>query len=249
MRGAETLEDKIPESTWALSQRIIAMAWPNILYAILDRGLGLVDMWLAGSLDQAAVGSIGLSQKIMILVLIITISFTAGAMPIMGQAFGSKDLGRVRHAANQTLKAMLFSSLIIALILYLIADPAFRALKASDSVRDYGVTYLQCLVFGLPLMFLNYTIVILFRSIGYVKTPLVILVFVQVVNVLVSYFLLHGIDGLIEPMGVRGLAIGTIAARGVGAFLGIAVWFYLIRHYPQAVILHWRRLPRLISYG
>ena len=54
------------------------------------------------------------------------------------------------------------------------------------------------------------------RGAGDTKTPLYIMIGVNIINVVISYFLIGGAFGL-EPLGVVGAAIGAATARTVGA--------------------------------
>ena len=86
------------------------MSWPNLLYAVFDQGIRLVDLWLVGHLEADAIAAVGLSHRIMILIAVVSMAISAGATPIVGQAFGAGRYARVRHAASQAVRSMLLTA-------------------------------------------------------------------------------------------------------------------------------------------
>ncbi|MCJ8330906.1 MAG: MATE family efflux transporter [Lentisphaeria bacterium] len=217
------------ETSWDLSKKIFAMAWPNILYALLDRSMGLVDMWLAGDLSADAIAAVGLSQQILFLIIILTIALTSGAMPLIGQHLGNKNMSMVKHCSAQILRGMVLCSFLLIPLLFFFAGPMLRLLKGNEEVVRLGLDYLQPMALGLTFVFINFTMVILFRSVGRVRTPLLVLLLMLIVNVPVSYFLLKGVEGLIPAMGMSGIAIGTITGRLIGTVLLIVIWLKIMK--------------------
>ncbi len=240
-----------PDDTWTLSRRIFAMAWPNILYAVLDRGIVLVDAWLVGRVGSAAVGAVGLSSRVMILVAVISMALSVGATPFIGQAFGAKDFARVRHTAVQTLRAMVAVGLILSPVLYLIARPSLRALQATGIIENYGTAYLETMALGLTFLFLNFCLLAFFRAAGQVKTPLLLMVLMNAANIPISWLLIRGWEPYFPSLGVRGAAWGTIISRAFGAALGLIIWLHRTRHYERVkrAFLDWPLLRQVLGVG
>ena len=212
------------------------MSWPNICYAVLDRGMGMVDMWIAGHISDTPdpIAAIGLSQQILFIIIILSIAITVGTMPIIGQHFGAGEMENVKYSSFQALKGMAICGAFLSPLLFFMAAPMFRLMRAEQPVIEYGLNYLQPLSLGLVFMFLNYTMVILFRSVGRVKAPLFVLLIMHMVNIPVSIILSRGIEGVIPAQGMSGIAYGTLAGRATGAILLIALWIWLMRQYKSA---------------
>jgi putative MATE family efflux protein len=240
-----------PDSTWELSRRIFAMSWPNIVYAVLDQMLFLVTIWLVARLGEAAIGAVGLSFRIMILVATFSFALSAGAMPFIGQAFGARDLGQVRHLASQTLRGMVAIGLVLSPVLYLVARPALRWSGAAGEVETLGVTYMQAMAMGQVFMFLNFTVVALFRAVGQVRTPLVLVVGMNLLNVPLTWVLMVGWEPLIPALGIAGAAWGSIVSRALGAGVGWLIWERRTGRYPRVAsgLFDWPVLRRILGVG
>ena len=222
-----------PDSTWELSRRIVAMSWPNVAYAVLDQVLALVTLALVGVLGNAAPGAVGLSGRIMVLVGTFAFALSAGAMPFIGQAFGAKDLAKVRHIAAQTLRGMIVLGLALTPVLYAVARPAMHWSGAGREVENLGTEFMHAMALGQVFLFVNFTLVALFRAVGQVKTPLALVVGINVLNVPLTYLLMVGYPPLMIPaLGIAGAAWGTIVSRALGAFVGWLIWERRTRAYP-----------------
>lgn len=213
-----------PQSPPSLGRQVFQMAWPNIGYAILDSGIGLVDLVLVGKLGAEAIGGVGLSRQLYIVVTVLAISISAGATPIVGQAFGAGDLERVRRTARAAINATVIAGLAVGALLFVIAPFGLRFLQAPPAVYPLGLRYVRALSPGVVFIFLNFAMVSLFRGIGQVRVPLYSAIAAHAVNIVVSYALIFGVHPWISPIGIAGAAYGTVAGRGVGFAICLLVW-------------------------
>ena len=207
----------------SLGRRVFAMAWPNLLYAFSDQGIRLIDMWLVGHVGAHAIGGLGLSHRVMILVAVAAMGVAAGAAPIIGQAAGAGDGARVRHTAAQMLRCMLLVGLGAGVVLRLIARPLLGSMRAAPAPVQAATEYLDVISLGIVFLFLNFAFVSLFRALGQVRTPLVLVLLMNLLNLCLSYPLVVG-WGAFDGLGVEGAAWGTIASRALGVGLAWVIW-------------------------
>ncbi len=249
--GDGTEQNDTPDDFWSLGRRIFAMAWPNVLYAFLDQGMGLIDLWLVGTIGADAIAAVGLARRLLIMVAVISMAIAMGATPIVGQAFGADRKARVRQTASQAIRAMFVLGLLLSPLLHVVAGPGLELLKANKQILPLGCEYLQIMALGLLCLFINFTMLGLFRALGQVKTPLALMAGMNVMNVIISYALINGVDGVIAPQGVAGAAWGTIISRGIGAVTGWVIWQWRTAQFGRtpAGILDWPILKEILRIG
>jgi putative MATE family efflux protein len=215
-----------PAALLPLGRRIFAMSWPNILYSVLDAGMGVVDLWLVGRLGAEAVAGVGLSRQVYFLVMIIAVAVTAGATPLVAQASGRGDRERIGGVARQLLGMVTVLGVFSALLLAWGARPALILLDAPDEVQHQGRLYLMALAPGVIFTYSNFAMVSLFRGIGQVRVPLLAAAVMHAVNLPLSYALINGLGDWLAPMGIAGAAVGTVVAQACGMLVNLGSWYW-----------------------
>lgn len=210
--------------TDTIGRRIVAMAWPTVVYSLLDSLMRVVDLILVGKLGKAAIAGVGLSQFVLFIVAILAMAVTSGATPIVSQAWGARDLDRVARLARQAIIVVCVIGGFGAVFYYLMARPAMAGFGAEPDIVPYAVAYMEALAWGIPFLFINVTMVALFRGIGQVRTPMVLAIIANILNAGLTWLLIGGIEGVIPPLGVAGAAIGTVTSRAVTALMALWIW-------------------------
>jgi len=90
---------------------------------------------------------------------------------------------------------------------------------------------------GLFSMVLNFTINAILQGAGDTRTPLKIMVLINILNIILNYLLIFGI-GLFPQMGIIGAAWGTVIARSVGGAIGL--WVLVSDRFAARTLLHKR---------
>ncbi|MGI6456639.1 MAG: MATE family efflux transporter [bacterium] len=205
-----------------LLRRIWEYAWPTAVYSLLETAVGLVDIYLAGSLGADAVASIGFARQIFLVLMIGTLSITTGTITMVAQYCGAKQYQKASAVAHHSLALSVVSGLFIGIIGIFISQPLISSLGASQMVVEQGTAYLQVLMAGVLFMMINFSTNAVFRALGDTRTPLKIAITVNIFNVIFSYTLLNGI-WIFPPLGVVGIALGTVIARMIGSYWGLVL--------------------------
>lgn len=85
-------------------------------------------------------------------------------------------------------------------------------------------SYLTIIFAGLPFMFSFFIFSALLRGYGDTKTPMKMVVFSAILNIILDPLLIFGV-GFIPNLGVRGAAIATVFSRAVAGVIGIYILF------------------------
>lgn len=207
----------------ALDRTIISLSLPSIIENLMVTAVFFSDALIVGWLrDENALAATVLAGTIMFLVSSPFFAMAIAAASLVSRSWGEHDFGLARKYTGQSLAlAFLFSIGTVALALPL-ADEMIGWMGGAEEVLRLGLIYLRIVLIssllGLPMFVANSII----RGTGDAKTPMVISLAVNVINIIVSIVLAFGY-GPFPVMGVAGVACGTLVARTLGGFCSLGV--------------------------
>jgi MATE family multidrug resistance protein len=203
-------------------RRVFGLAAPVIGENLLQTFLGVTDTWLVAGVGTVALAGVGAALQIVFVLLAALSALAVGASVLVAQAVGAANPAEASRMARQAL----LWSLLIAVPLTAIGLPLTPALvglfgleaDVAAVARDYlGVN--MGAVATLTLMLLASAVL---RGAGDARTPMLVTLLANVVNVALSWALIYGELGL-PALGAVGSAWGTVIARGLGAAILVAV--------------------------
>ena len=224
--------------------RLWKMAWPTVIYSIMEITVGLVDIFFAGFLNAEAVAAIGFCRQIFLVMMIGTLAITTGTITLIAQYYGAKRYERASAVAFHALLLSLAAGLVFGMVGVYTAKPALQLLRAEDLVLRYGTDYLHVLMGGVVFMLINFSTNAVFRALGDTKTPLKIALFINGFNAAFDYLFLFGF-WIVPPLAVMEIAVGTILARAIGAM--VSLWILLDRRRTVRIRIDTRLEPLLVQ--
>jgi putative MATE family efflux protein len=205
-----------------MRRRVFTLAWPVIGENFLQTMLGVVDTLLVAQLGTAAIAGVGAALQIMFFVIAVLSAVSVGSAVLVAQAVGSKSMARASVLARQSLVWSIIISLPLAALGLFAARPLIGIFGMEAEVTAIGADYLRVVmgtVVMLTLMLLSSGVL---RGAGDSRTPMLVTLIANLVNVVLTYGLIFGAWGLPE-LGVVGSAWGTFLSRFVGFLLLFAV--------------------------
>lgn len=200
---------------------ILNLAWPATVESVLQMGVGLVNTAIVGHLSAAAISTVGLCNRVsMLLAWPLYQAVSAGATVLVAQSVGAGDRDRARTHAAQAILFGALSVTLVALALALASVPALAAFNPTAEVLRTSVRYLRIYVIGLPAVGIMMAAGAALRGAGDTRSPMVLAVMVNIINVALSWVLIYGNLGC-PAMGVIGSAVSTILAQWTGAVLSL----------------------------
>lgn len=194
------------------SKKALKLAWPISLQSILVTVLGMVDIIMVSHLGESAVASVGISNRVFFVFLIVTTGIASGVGVLSAQYFGANQLDKIK---NIVIMAILFALIVLIPIVGLNLVYASDVLTLASADNVVVTTGEQYLWITFPSLFFIAVIIIFenaLRGTGQVKLPMFFSVLAISVNIILNYWLINGGLG-IEPMGVVGAAWATLIAR------------------------------------
>ncbi|MDW3652881.1 MAG: MATE family efflux transporter [Bacteroidia bacterium] len=233
--------------------KIWVLALPVLLSNLLQTSVTVVDTFMVGQLGPVPIAAVGMGNTIRMLLLILFLSVSGGAMSLVAQARGGRDKKRMSRITRQSIVSGLMLSGIIMLIGGLSAGPMMEFIDQGDNeeVVALGTIYLQVLFLGAPFLVLNLIVNRLMQGAGDTLTPLMLTAVMVVLNIFFNYIFIFG-WGMIPAYGVVGAAYGTLAARGLSTIAAIVIFHSgknVIHILPGSWWPDWSMIKDILSIG
>lgn len=208
----------------SLPRRVFNLAWPVISENFLQTLLGIVDTFMVATLGAAALAGVGASIQVMFFVIAALSAVSVGSSVLVAQAYGAKALDKATLLAKQSLVLSVLISIPLVLIGLFASGPIMSIFMMEPEVTAIGREYLQVTmgtVAVLTLLLLGGGVL---RGLGDSRTPMLITLFANLINVFLTYGLIFGAFGM-PQLGAVGSAWGTFLSRLVGfAILLVVMW-------------------------
>ena len=243
----------MPESTDRGSyRRIWALAWPTLVYSVLELSLGVADFLMVRGLGSEATAAIGLNRQITFLLESAALAVATGVITLVSQGVGAGNREQVDGAVRQSFRLVVLLGVPTTLAGYVASRPLLVALQASPETLSHGVPYLHIYFLGTLFLWASLVAAAVFRGTGDTRTPMKLAAGVSVLNIGLNYLFVFG-AGAIPAYGVAGAAIGTVAARAAGATIYLVL---LVRGTPHAGlrllplgVVDWGLVRRILRIG
>ncbi|MDK1684952.1 MATE family efflux transporter [Acinetobacter terrestris] len=183
---------------------------PLIATNILQNLSGTINTIFVGQMMGVnAIAAVAVFFPILFCLLAFVIGLSAGATVLVGQAWGAKNVEKVRCVVGSTLFMTLIGGSIIALFGVLFAEHILLALGTDPDVMHLSLPYVQWMLAGSPLLFIYIIYTSILRGVGDSTTPLIASGMTILIGVLITPVLIAGYFGF-PKMGIVAPAIATI---------------------------------------
>lgn len=194
---------------------LIQFAIPLLIGNVLQQLYNMVDTWVVGNyVSGEAFSAVGTVGPIINLLIGFFMGFSTGAGVVISQFYGAKKYEEVQKTLHTALCMTLILGILFTAVGILMVPTMLDLMHTPDDVLGEATDYLTIYFSGIMgLMFYNIGSGIL-RSVGDSKRPFYFLAVSAVTNTVLDLLFVLCFD-----MGVRGVALATIIAQGLSAFL------------------------------
>ena len=173
----------------------------------------LVDTAIVGHLGRAQLAALGIAAVVLSGLFGIFNFLQYGTTAQVGRASGAGEATIANRLGAQALWLSLGFGLAIAAGVVAFAPQIVELMGGDGDTADYAVTYMRIAALGLPFAFLALGGQGYLRGVADLKTPLVIVIAANAVNVVLEVLFVYGFG-----WGIEGSAWGTVIAQaGMGA--------------------------------
>ena len=213
---------------------ILRLALPSILANITIPLVGLVDTAIVGHLsDAAAIGGIAIGTMLFDLLYWNFGFLRVGTSGLTAQAYGAGRKDECRKILLQSSSVALLAAMAIWIIQWFFVTSVLHLVPCSPEVAEVARSYFFVRIWAAPATLLLMAMKGWFIGMQDTKSPMAVDILVNVFNMAASYGL-----AVYTPLGVIGVAWGTLVAQYSGLLLAVLI---LIFKYGEARI-RWREL-------
>lgn len=217
------------------NKEIWKLLLPLMVEQLLTSLMGMADTVMVSNVGSEAISAVSLVDSINVLVIQALSALSAGGAILCSQYIGKKDMERARKAAEQAALSITFLSVLLAAFCLAFQQPLLRLIFGSVDplVMENSRTYFFYTALSFPFIALYDVGASIFRAQENTRTPMVISVISNLMNIGGNAFLIWGLH-----MGVAGAALATLISRifcglMVMAWLRRPCWVIRIRNYSR----------------
>jgi len=194
--------------------------------------VSLVDTAFIGRLGAEALASVAIASAVFVAVFAVFNVFEYAVTPLIAQSIGAGDRSDAGRFTVAALSISVVAGVVAAAGLMLFAEPLLGLFGATTGVLEGAVTYVTIRALGIPALLVVLVGHGAFRGYQDTRTPLVVTLGLNIVNLVLDPLLIFG-----AGWGIAGAAWATVAAQWTGA-----IWF--------SVLFFWTRRRSLgIEFG
>ncbi|MCD7808757.1 MAG: MATE family efflux transporter [Erysipelotrichaceae bacterium] len=221
-------------------KEICYLAWPAVIQEALSVVVSYIDTAMVGTLGANASASVGLTGSVNWLTSSIVMAFGVGILSVCAKADGAGDQKKLQIASQQSFYFVLGIGILMTIVCMIISPYLPTWLNGDEVIRHDA--YMYFLITSITFLFRSSALIFAstLRSVKDMKTPMMINIYMNVVNIVLNFFLIYpsreiyGIYVIGANLGVIGAAIATSVSYVFGG-----VWmFFRYLHNERFDLMH-----------
>ena len=195
-------------------KRIAVFAFPLLIGNFAQQLYNTVDAVVVGNSKwgYTALASVGNASPVLNLLLALFVGISTGAGILVAQHFGAKDSEALSKTIGNCVTLTAIASLAIMVIGPLITGPLLKAVGTLPSMYDGCRAYLNIFFYGIAGFFFYNIFAGILRGLGDSFSALLYLMITAALNIVLDL-------AFVNSMGVAGVALATVIAQLISAFL------------------------------
>ncbi|WP_457611628.1 MATE family efflux transporter [Lutibacter sp.] len=200
------------------------LAIPAIIAGIAEPLLSITDTAIVGNIQvnpTEALAAVGIAGSFISALVWILAQTRSAISATIANYLGAKKLEEIATLPAQIIAINIFLSIVIYFTTLFFVNEIFQLYNASGLILNYSVEYFKIRALGFPLTLFVFSSFGIFRGLQNTFWPMVISIVGAVLNVGLDFLLVYGIEGVINPMNVKGAAWASVVSQGVMAILSL----------------------------
>lgn len=207
-------DKKLPDLTQgAVFGKLLLFCLPLMFTNLLQVLYNAADMMVVSlSNEPNAVGAVGTTGAFVNLVVNLFIGFATGANVVVARCIGARDKEGISKATHTAVVMSVIFGVLGGVVGFWAAEPMLALMGAEESLLELATIYTRIYFIGLPFISVTNYLIAIFRAKGDTKTPLYVLSFSGLVNVVFNFIFVVACG-----MSVEGVALATVISNLVSA--------------------------------
>lgn len=170
-----------------------------------------------------AVAAMGITQKINMVPMQISMGLSQGIMPLISYSYSSRNIRRMKDMLRFVIKISMGFMVTVSAGYFLFAGNLIEMFMENEAIVTYGTMFLRGFCLGLPFLCMDFIAVGVFQASGLGKNALIFAVLRKIVLEIPALFILNALFPL------YGLAYAQFAAELILAAAAVVVLVRLFR--------------------
>lgn len=218
------------QQSYKMNKEILRLAIPNIISNVSIPLLSTVDTALMGKMSELHLGAVGLGTMLFNFLYWNFGFLRMSTTGLTAQAYGRKENSEMIHNLLRGLIVAVILGLTMLIFQKQIGEAGMYLLNAGGAQYELVAQYFSIRIWAAPATIGMFAIMGWYFGMQNAVFPLLLTIFINIVNILFSYYLVKQIG-----MGISGVAWGTVVAQYVGFTLAIILFLFKYRHLLQEV--------------
>lgn len=219
-----------PQTTQSVPswREIIVLATPVVISKLSFTAMGLVDTAMVGRLGATAQGAVGLAHTWIFTLAVLGLGMLGVINTFVAQHHGAGQPEACGRVLGQGVRLSVLVGGVTLAALFA-CTPALGWMGLDAGVADLGAAYMACRLLGFGGVLGYWVYNGYLEGLGHTRTPMVIAILANVVNVALDWVLIFGL-GPVPALGVMGAGLATAASN-----LFMLACFVWVVHRPGSV--------------
>ena len=195
-------------------KRLTALIWPLLVEQLLSVLVGMADVLMVAFLGEAAISGVSLVDALNNLFMQVLFALSAGGTVVCAQLIGAGESERAARAGGQLY--FITVTVMTAVMLFFLSGGRWLLTllysKTDAAVMDAATVYFRITALSFPMLAIYNSGIAILRSQGNTKLSMTVSLRMNILNVIGNAFCIF-----VLKMGVAGVAIPTVLARGYAA--------------------------------
>ena len=199
----------------SIMDKLVSFSLPLMLSSVLQLMFNAVDIIVVGRFSSSqALAAVGSTTALINIFTNLFIGISLGANVLAARYFAAGRDKEMSEAVHTAIALALVSGVVMAFVGVGLSPAALGLMDTPADVIGLSALYMRIYFMGMPFFMLyNYGAAIL-RAVGDTKRPLLFLIAAGLTNVVLDLLLV-----IVIPLGVAGVAIGTVASQMISCIL------------------------------
>jgi putative MATE family efflux protein len=197
-------------------KHINKLAIPALIAGVSEPILSLTDAAIVGNIDINATESlaaVGIVTTFMSMLIWVLGQTRSAISSIVSQYVGANNLDDIKNLPSQAIFIITSLSILIIFSTYPFARQIFKLYNASNLILDYSIDYYKIRVLGFPFTLFTIAVFGAFRGLQNTFYPMIIAIIGAASNIILDVILVYGIEGVLNPMHIKGAAYASVIAQ------------------------------------
>lgn len=207
-------------------KQFFSLYWVLVLHNIIILGVNLADNIMIGSYSETALSGVGAINQVQFVFQQIVMSAGSGLVALSSQYWGQGRTKEIKILSACAMSVGVLTSVLLFTLALFVPEKIVGIFTPSTDIIAEGVRYIEIIKFTYPIFAITNILLASLRSVETVKIGFYVSLVTLVTNCSINFVLIEGRFGAPE-MGVRGAAIGTLAARILELVI-VAVYVFFV---------------------